>query len=378
MKTLKFKVDDVLPALNKVATVVNPKNAIPVLGCILFETSEDGKELTLTSSDADLWLKVNVPIVTTDSAVKFCVDAKQIKQTLSSLTGREITIEVDEKSINGFYDNGQFTLPTQDAYSYPYSPVNANVKKHTNINSWKLLEAITMTNFAISDDELRPILQGIHFDFFNDRMVAAACDRVKIGRFVDDTTHNDGEVFGFTLPRKASHILQALITDDFDVEVEFDANNISFSDSSFNLTSRLIDGEYTNYESVIPHDNDKQAIVGKEEFLAAIKRVIPFGEAKTKMVVVKFEDNYIEIVGEDLAFNTFAKERVNCEYGYEPFKACFSGFDFINCVNNIEGDKFMISVKAPSMPAVITPYDNAKYISVLMPMIILGQKAPQQ
>lgn len=372
MKTLKFKVDDVLPTINKVATVVNPKSSIPVLGCILFETSEDGKELTLTSSDADLWLKVNVPIVTTDSAVKFCVDAKQIKQTLSSLTGREITIDVDENSINGFYDNGQFALPTQDACSYPYPPANSNVKTHTNINSWKLLEAITMTNFAISDDVLRPVLKGIRFDFFNDRMVAAASDGMKLCRFVDDTTHNDGEVFGFTLPRKASRILQSLITDAFDVNVEFDANNISFSGSSFNLTSRLIEGKYPNYESVIPHDNDKQAIVGKEEFLAAIKRVIPFGEAKTNMVVVKFEDNYIEIVGEDLAFNTFAKERINCEYGYEPFKACFSGFDFINCVNNIVGDKFMISVKSPTKPVVITPYDNAKYISILMPMTILG------
>lgn len=368
MKVLKILVNDVIPAINKVASVVSTKSSLPILECILFETSENGDNLTLTSSDGNMWLKVNVPIVSAESGIKFCVEAKQIKQALGSLAGREVTIDVSDSSINCYYDNGQFNLPTQDPETFPYNyHVNGDVKQ-IEISSSKLLEAAAATSFATSVDELKLIITGVHFDFSENTMKVAATDTIKLAMYSDDCITNGSGCFGFTISKKTTNVLQGLVVDGDSVKIGLDDSRISFSNSTFSLESRLIEGEYPNYGSVIPRNNNKKAVVRKDEFLAAIKRVVPFGETATKMVIMSFSDGILEITGEDVAFGTFAKERIPCEYTGDSLRICFSGTDLTNCVGNIVGEKITITLNEAYTPIVIAPTDGGKYMSLLMPM----------
>ena len=116
MKKLYFKTSEVLPSLMQVAKVVSPKNTLPILGDILFKV-HDSSTLVLTASDGETWVSTKTPILDGDEGLSFCIDAKDITSTLSSLSGRDVTLTLDETStvLDGKYDNGEFSLPFESS-----------------------------------------------------------------------------------------------------------------------------------------------------------------------------------------------------------------------------------------------------------------------
>ena len=100
MVQIKFNVDDILPKLNMVASVVNPKSPLPILGDVLMETYDDGNGgfgVVFTASDSESWLSCKAPLVEGVSDVSIGFDIKKLKQALSNLPGKEIVMEIDEQ-----------------------------------------------------------------------------------------------------------------------------------------------------------------------------------------------------------------------------------------------------------------------------------------
>lgn len=373
MSTLKFNVKEILPALTKVASVVNPKNPIPILGMIMVETIE-GNRVRLTSSDSDLWLQANANIIDASDDIKFCVDTKTFLQTLRNLGNRDVTIELDGRNLVGTYKNGSFSIPFESTETYPLMPLQKD-QKVMNIDSYRLLNSILMTHNAIGNDELRPIINGVHFDFFKDNMVAVATDGIKLSKLTDfSVIKDDDEIIGFTMSRKTCQILQGIISEEEDLEVKYNDSSICVNSEYFTLTSRLIEGVYPNYDMVIPRDNDKNVIIKKGELLESLKRIMPLGESKTNFVVFDLKEDELQVLCENMAFSTSAKESIACKYSGERFKIGFCGSDVVNCVSNIDSDEIMIQFKSPETAAIVVPLENAvntSFISLLMPMRII-------
>lgn len=373
MSTLKFNVNEILPALTKVASVVNHKNSIPILGYIMVETIE-GNRVRLTSSDSDLWLQANANIIDASDDIKFCVETKTFLQTLRNLGNREVTIELDGRNLIGTYKNGSFSIPFESTETYPLMPLHQD-QKVMNIDSYHLLNAILMTFSAVGNDELRPIFNGIHFDFFKDKLVSVATDSRKLSKLTDlSIVKDDDEVVGFTMSKKTCNILRGIISEEEDLEVKYNDSSICVNSEYFTLTSRLIEGIYPNYDMVIPKDNDKNVIIKKNELLESLKRIMPLGESETNFVVFELNENVLQVQCENTAFSTSAKESIPCKYAGEHFSIGFCGSDVVNSVSNIDSDEILVQFKAPETAAIVAPLENAAnicFISLLMPMRIM-------
>lgn len=373
MSTLKFNVNEILPALTKVASVVNPKNSIPILGYIMVETIE-GNRVRLTSSDSDLWLQANANIIDASDDIKFCVETKTFLQTLRNLKNLEVTIELDGRNLIGTYKNGSFSIPFESTETYPLMPLQQD-QKVMNIDSYHLLNAILMTFSAVGNDELRPILNGIHFNFFKDKLVSVATDGRKLSKLTDlSIVKDDDEVVGFTMSKKTCNILRGIISEEEDLEVKYNDSSICVNSEYFTLTSRLIEGVYPNYDRVIPKDNDKNVIIKKNELLESLKRIMPLGESQTNFVVFELNENVLQVQCENTAFSTSAKESIPCKYSGEHFSIGFCGSDVFNSVSNIDSDEILIQFKAPETAAIVVPLENAAnigFISLLMPIRII-------
>lgn len=384
MKTIKFNVDEVLPQLGMASQVINPKSSLPILSNIRLEAI--GTKLLIVGSDGETWLQVLAPVTETDENVAICIEAKSIVQALRNLTGKSVTMEIDEEkgNITCNYENGHFSLPSFPATEYPMPiSVDAMVSDTEHeayqkiVDAQTLLVSIERASFATANDELRPVMNGVHFDFYADGMVTVASDGHKLAKYKNLAVTRDDNVaviYNFTLSSKPSHILlNALSSISGDVRLIFNDRMVMAVCDTLKLTARLIEGRYPNYDSVIPKDCNKDVVVSKQAFVSALKRVLPMGSNSSELVVLNFSHDAVEISAEDIDFSTSAKESVACLCNFSDFTIGFKGSTLLQIIQNVVGDNVKMLFKEANNAGVVmdeTTDGSYEYTSLIMPMLV--------
>lgn len=377
MKKIVLNTAELLPKLTQVVGLVANKSSLPILEHVLFRAKSETNELYLTTSDNESWLVVKFFALDVEEDASFCLNAKDCLTTMRNLSDTTITLTVEESAriINGVYSNGKFSMPYVIADEYPQAPV-ANDLKEKEIGAQQLLAAIDGVRFAMANDELRPVMNSVHFDFLQDKLVTVASDGQKLVRYTDENVKGDGSIDCFTLPKKPSNLLPMLLQkENGTVSVRFNDKNAVVSSDGFHLVTRLLEAKYPNYNSVIPDStkSPKKAIVNKDAILGALKRVMPMGNTSIELVKMSFGNNRLTISTENFDFSTSASEYIDCDYSGEDFEIGFKGSSLVQVIQNVNGDEVKMAFTDMSHAATIEPktqLDGFDYISILMPMLI--------
>jgi DNA polymerase-3 subunit beta len=375
---IKVQAKNLSAILKTASKVVNSKNSLPILGDVLFETKND--VLVATVSDGEQWLSQKCEIVSSDQEFRFCVSATEFTNAINNIGDMPITITLDESTKvfvceynNG---NGKFSMPYENANEYPLSNIDTSDTKDFIVDSKKVLKAIELTGFATANDELRPVMNGIHFDFFEDGMVCATSDGHKLARYKDKTitSNNENETIpNFTLPKKPANILMNILsTLEGDIKLSFNDKGISINNKDFKLTARLLEARYPNYESVIPKDNPITITVDKNSLLNALKRVLPMANDTSNLVELSFKQGNITVSAKDIDFSKSAQETVTCDCETE-INIGFKGSTLSEILKNINDDNIVIELSSPSRAGVFYSafgLTKEEYLSLCMPMLI--------
>lgn len=375
MGTFRFNVDSVLPKLTQVSNVIGNKSTLPVFECVYF-TEKEGN-LFLKASDGETWIEMQCDGVTIESKIDFCVNAKNFVSTLRNLSGSDVRIDIDEQKnlLYGFYGKkGKFKLPIRKGSEFVNeTSIDTSKVVSLSVGQQALANAIQSTDFAVANDELRPIMNGIHFDFSQNGMESAASDGHRLVHYVDESTRIDNEPKGFTLPTKPSRIILPLLSESF-IDIEFTDEQLRLKSDDWFVQTRLCVGRYPNYKGVIPRNNENHSVVNKSQLLNVLNRVIPFGSVNTKMVKMLFGNNEILISAEDIDWSTSSEESVDCQYdGANGILIGFKGDLLTQVVRNIQCDEIAIDIRDSRTAAVFRPLndiENTKYVSILMPLML--------
>ena len=384
MNKITFMSDEILPSLAMVSSVVNPKNSLPILNDVRIETKDDGNGgtiLVFMASDSETWLQMKATCEESDKDVAICIEAKSLLQALRNLGGKrvEMTIDDDKHTVLCSYGNGRFSLPFDNANEFPLPIATIDDAKEKRIDAQKLLTAIEKAGFATANDELRPVMNGVHFDFYPYGMVTCATDGHKLAKYTDLTITFDGDanpvVDGYTLPKKPCHTLISVLANTVagDVKISFNDRLVAVNNTMFKMTTRLIEGRYPNYDAVIPKENNKIALVDKADFVSALKRVLPMGNSNSELVALGFNSGNMTISAEDFDFSKSASEDVCCDYTQEPFSIGFKGSVLLQMLQNIDGDVVKLAMSDASRAGVISEdksHECYDYTSIIMPMLL--------
>jgi DNA polymerase-3 subunit beta len=384
MNKITFMSDEILPSLAMVSSVVNPKNSLPILNDVRIETKDDGNGgtiLVFMASDSETWLQMKSTCEESDKDVAICIEAKSLLQALRNLGGKrvEMTIDDDKHTVLCSYGNGRFSLPFDNANEFPLPIATIDDAKEKRIDAQKLLTAIEKAGFATANDELRPVMNGVHFDFYPYGMVTCATDGHKLAKYTDLTITFDGDanpvVDGYTLPKKPCHTLISVLANTVsgDVKISFNDRLVAMNNTMFKMTTRLIEGRYPNYDAVIPKENNKIALVDKAAFVSALKRVLPMGNSNSELVALGFNSGNMTISAEDFDFSKSASEDVCCDYTQEPFSIGFKGSVLLQMLQNIDGDVVKLAMSDASRAGVISEdksHECYDYTSIIMPMLL--------
>lgn len=372
---IKFNVETILQPLNIVASVINGKGTLPILDKILWKG--DSNKIRFTGSDGETWITMETEHVDCDEEFSFCVDAYLIVKTLRNLNGLTVELTIQKDQIIGKYGtDGIFKLPIVDGSEYVIQEIS-ELGSGTNveINAQRFLRSIKLCEFACADDELRPILNGIHFTLESDKMGCAASDGYKLVLFDDFDIKGTPEKSEFTLHKKPSKIISnVLFARDGNVTLVFTERNIKITGDGFCITTKCIEGRAPNFRSVVPQARQYTAKVNKSVLLSTLSRVLPLGDTSTELVIAEFDKNKITIKSESTDWATSGAESFECEYNYNvPIKVGFKGSLFVQIVKNINCDNILIEFYDNKMACVFIPNkqeENTDYLSILMPMNI--------
>ena len=374
---IQLKAKELSAKLKLAAKVINSKNALPILGDFFFEY-KGGSLLYITASDGEQWLSQKMEATSTEtSEFKFCVNAPDFQKAIDNLNDCLVRIVLDDnaQTITCDYGNGKFTMPYDNADEFPPANMDTTGTNDLIIDSKQILKAIELTGFATANDELRPVMNGIHFDFFTDGMVCATSDGHKLARYKDKsiTMEDGGTTPNFTLPKKPANILMSVLNVfDGQVKLSFNDKAISINNSDFKLSARLLDFKYPNYEAVIPKNSPITITIDKNSMLNALKRVLPMANDSSYLVELDFTNGQVTISAKDLDFSKSASETVTCDCDTE-LKIGFKGSTLIEILRNINDDNVVIELDNPSRAGVFFSafeLTRDEYLSLCMPMLI--------
>ena len=360
--------------LQTIGGVINSNNTMPILDNFLFELSKN--KLVVSASDLETTIK-GVIEVESDSEGSIAVPYKFLVDTLKMLPEQAITFIVnDNKTAQIRTNNAEYSFAYYDAAEFP-SIVDIPDPNKVSIMGDVLATAIQTTIFATGNDDLRPIMNGVFFDFSENGLTFAATDAHKLVKYErkDIVSPHKTE---FVMPKKPLNLLKGILAgSETDVTIEYNESNAKFSFDDMEYVCRLIDGKYPNYEAVIPKENPNKLVINRLLLLGSTKRVSIFSNKSTHQVRLKIVGNSILIFAEDIEYSNKATETIPCSYEGDDMEIGFNAKFFIEMMNNLSSDEVMLEMSYPNRPGILTPadgLDEGEKVYMLVMPTMLGDK----
>ena len=363
-----------LKKLQIIGGVINSNNTMPILENFLFELSEN--KLVVSASDLETTIKGVIEVESTDS-ISIAVPYKILIDTLKTFSEQALTFIInDNNTIDIVSNNGKYTLAYLDSNEFP-SVVEIENASQVTLMGDILATAIQSTFFATGNDDLRPIMNGVFFNFTEEGLIFAATDAHKLVKYERQDIKSE-QPASFVIPKKPLNLLKGILSgSETEVTIEYNESNAKFSFDQLDYVCRLIDGTYPNYEAVIPRENPNKLIVNRTLLLNSTKRISNFASKATHQMRVKITGNSLQIFAEDIEYNNRANETIPCNYEGDDMEIGFNSKFFMEMLSNLSSDDILLEMSYSNRPGILTPADGLdegeKIYMLVMPTMLSSE-----
>jgi DNA polymerase III subunit beta len=354
---MKFIVSSsyLLKQLQVLGSVINSSNTLPILDNFLFEL--DGTELKVSASDLETTMSAILEI-DSDSKGSVAVPAKLLLETLKTFPEQPLTFTVeDNNTIEISSNSGKYALAYASGDEFPKA-VTLEDPSVTVVPAEVLATAVSKTIFAAGNDDLRPVMSGVFFQFSPQGLTFVATDAHKLVKYAR-TDVTASQVADFIMPKKPLTILKGILgSSDAEIKIEYNDSNATFSFDNYVLTCRLIDGKYPNYEAVIPKENPNKLLIDRTQILSSVRRVAIFSNKTTHQIRLKIAGTELNISAEDIDYSNKAEERLTCDYQGDDMQIGFNSRFLTEMLTNLQSDEIMLEMSLPNRAGILTPVDG--------------------
>ena len=352
----KQKLQDGISIVTKAIT---GKTTMPVLEGIYIQATKEG--LTLIGSDMDVSIetKVEAEVLTEGSIV---IDSKIFSEIIRKLPNSDVKIEIAENDLVQITcEKSVFNVVYMNATDYPALP-SINEDLNVEVPQNLLKNMIKGTSFAIALDEARPILQGILFEVKNKELNLVALDgyRLAVRSELLDVDDNIEVV----IPGKTLNEVSKILEDNADiVKITFTNNHILFNINNTKIISRLLDGKFVNYISLLPQEYKLLVNVKKQELQQVIERAsLMAKDGNSNLIRLDVQEDTLVITSNSQLGKV--REEVNINLQGEGIQIAFNSRYLLDVLKNMEEDDVVIEMTSSVSPCVIKGKNsnNAKYL----------------
>ncbi|WCO03382.1 DNA polymerase III subunit beta [Psychroserpens ponticola] len=354
---MKFIVSStyLLKQLQVLGGVINNSNTLPILDNFLFELKES--KLTVSASDLETTMSSTLD-VESDQDGSIALPARLLLDTLKTFPEQPLTFVVeDNNTVEISSNHGKYALAYADGNEFPKA-IELDNPSTTTIAGDILATAISKTIFAAGNDDLRPVMSGVFFQFSTEGLTFVATDAHKLVKYTREDIKAD-QVAEFIMPKKPLNLLKGILaTNDDALTIEYNDSNAKFTFENSVLVCRLIDGKYPNYEAVIPKENPNMLTIDRTQFLNSVRRVSIFSNKTTHQIRLKIAGSELNISAEDIDYSNKAEERLTCDYQGDDMQIGFNSRFLTEMLNNLNADQVQLEMSLPNRAGILTPVDG--------------------
>ena len=354
-----------LKAIADTNGAVEKKNTIPVLQNIKIAVSDD--KVTLSATDMDILITSTFDCDMKDSG-QTTVPAQMFFDVIRKIPEGAILIKLENSlSLQIKSGKSKYNLPCIDASEFP-ALSEGEMGEEVEVDGVKIARMIDKTRFAISNDETRYYLNGLFFQAFQKdekieiRTVATDGHRLALSFLDSDLT----KPFGIIIPRKSVNEIRRIIEGAKKIKIAVSRVKIKIIADKSTIVSKLIDGEFPDYDKVLPKNNTHLALVNRKIFFDCVDRVSTVASDKHRSVKVIVENGKMSLqVGSDE--NSLAFEELDVNYSGERIETGFNSRYLLDIIAQIDKEELIIRFRDGMSPALIEAQDmNSVY--VIMPV----------
>jgi len=375
---MNFEIDkrEFLKGLGLMQSVAGRRTTLPILSHILLEGRDDSLYLTGTDLETGIREELTAKI---HQGGKASISAKKIFEIVKELPEETIHIKKKENQwITIQCGKSVFNLAGLDPEEFPSLPTYSD-ESFSQVSTYLMKEMIEKTVFAASNEESRYHLNGILISQSKKgereilRMVAT--DGHRLSLLDRESQMIRGIEKGIIIPKKGVLEIKKIMGDrdgGEEMKVYFDQTHGFFKIGKSLMVIRLIDGEFPEYEQVIPKGNDKRVIMEKEKMYASLRRVSTMASERVEGIKFSVKKNFIELSSYHQDFGD-AKEEVEVSYEGPSLEIGFNARYLMEALSVMEMGDVVMELKDEGSPGILKPQsvtEPSNQLCIIMPMRI--------
>jgi len=339
---------------------------LPILNNVLLEVKEGVLHLSSTN------LEIGVRTIVRGKAEQegsLTVPARLLNDYIGSLANENIEIEQEDNNLKVSSSNTQTVIKGIEAAEFPLIP---EVEEKTTFRVRPLIfrESLAMVLFATAMDNSRPEISGVMMEVKQEGIVMAATDSYRLAEKKLNHEGLDGDGGRVIIPSNTLQEMYRILSDtqaDAEIKIGMNENQILFTTDSTKLVSRVIEGEYPDYQQVIPIDTKTQIKVRTQEFLQGVRSASLFCRQGINDVHIVVSNNKMEIkaLNDQVGKNQTV---IEVEVKGEENDIVFNYHYILDGLNNIGSDEVEFSLNSNSLPGKFIPQGRTDYVYIIMPI----------
>lgn len=353
--------------ISTVQKAVTGKSTMPILNGILLKAVNN--EIVLTGSDIDLSIqtKVKAEILEEGSIV---IDAKIFGEIIRKLPNDDVHINtIDNNSIEILCQKSRFTLIHMNAEDFPVLP-NINENMIFSVSQKILKHMIRETIFATAQDETRPVLTGVLFEINNKNLNLVALDGYRLA-LRSEQLNTDNTISAVIPGKTLNEVSKILEDDDENVNITFTPNHILFSLGETKIISRLLEGEFIKYNSIIPQEFNLKVVAKRGELLHCIERAsLMAKDSNTNLIKLSIEDENMIITSNSQL--GMVREEMSIILQGQSLQIAFNSKYLIDVLKIMEEEEITLEFSSSVSPCVIKNKDINNCTYLVLPVRLLN------
>lgn len=350
-------------ALGVAGRSVSPRNTMAILSHVLLETFDD--RLRITSTDLDTAIRCVIPATVAQNGA-VALPAASLSDYISKLSDGPVTLEVEDGKVSLRSAHSRIRLPSAPAEDFPVIP-EVSAGPEITLTQASLKDMLRMTAFAASREEGRSVSMGVLFEANETALTLVATDTHRLALKRATLWSPVERPISAVIPAKPLVELERFLKNSADemVTIRFGGNQVQFSSTDVTLVSRVLDGQFPNYNRVIPKQSERRITFDREQLLSAVRRVDIVARNNSQKMVVKTAGDRMHMTAESLDSGQ-AEEEVPISMEGSDLTIAFNCRYLMEVLGIITEENAAFELNGPLNPGILRAGEDFLY--VVMPM----------
>ena len=362
-----FNTKNLIDKTKNIAPTAEAKQTLMILGNIIIKV--ENNKAYFTASDLEIQVSSSIDCESDDDC-EFSLPARKLLEILSALSNYEsVTFSVSDSKVDITAGKSKISLPNLPTIDFPYMDID-QLGNETDIASDDMINIINKTSFAMAYQDARHFLNGLHLCSEGGKIVSVCTDGHRLAKYTSQAHGDDG--LSIIIPRKAILEINRIINSFSDnklnlMKYSYNSTIFHIQINDYVITSKLIEGNYPNFNKVIPESTSAEIIVNKTTLKNSLNIISKVVNQQYKGVKLTPSNNIMHLISSNTD-SEIGEDQIDVEYSGEEMSIGFNISYLQDVIDTLEGDIIHICINDQNSGCVVQDNQDHDSTFVIMPM----------